>query len=226
MHVGRNLVTCIPVGNGDGGAIFAKLKDSAPAVGLYEINMLVGAEVRCECPRWVEPGRLSPASRTTAPGVSGRLPQPIHMAKLGGFATVCFRAATVNLGNALRALGERESGTAGYPLGSNLTHENVLCHVQPRQDPSPGVARPRPSVCSTVPDRQLHYDGIPTLGMPDANRRRNSRLRSCYHRGRGHIPRTRLAPNHAVQPHLHQRRQQRALPCGRPRPPLGSVPGN
>jgi GNAT superfamily N-acetyltransferase len=26
MHVGRNLVTCIPVGNGDGGAIFAKLK--------------------------------------------------------------------------------------------------------------------------------------------------------------------------------------------------------
>jgi hypothetical protein len=28
MHVGRNLVTCIPVGNGDGGAIFAKLKIS------------------------------------------------------------------------------------------------------------------------------------------------------------------------------------------------------
>jgi hypothetical protein len=26
MHVGRNLVTCIPVGHGDGGAIFAKLK--------------------------------------------------------------------------------------------------------------------------------------------------------------------------------------------------------
>jgi hypothetical protein len=28
MHVGRNLVTCIPVGNGDGGAIFAKLKET------------------------------------------------------------------------------------------------------------------------------------------------------------------------------------------------------
>ena len=26
MHVGRNLVTCIPVGHGDGGVIFAKLK--------------------------------------------------------------------------------------------------------------------------------------------------------------------------------------------------------
>ena len=31
-------------------------KNSAPAVGLCEINMLVGAEVRCECPRWVESG--------------------------------------------------------------------------------------------------------------------------------------------------------------------------
>jgi hypothetical protein len=28
MHVGRNLVTCIPVGHGDGGAIFAKLNIS------------------------------------------------------------------------------------------------------------------------------------------------------------------------------------------------------
>jgi hypothetical protein len=29
-------------------------QSSAPAVGLYEINMLVGAEVWCECPRWIE----------------------------------------------------------------------------------------------------------------------------------------------------------------------------
>jgi hypothetical protein len=33
MHVGRNLVTCIPVGNGDGGAIFAKLMNYEPKSG-------------------------------------------------------------------------------------------------------------------------------------------------------------------------------------------------
>jgi|SRR5271170_490355 hypothetical protein len=48
MHVGRNLVTCIPVGNGDGGAIFAKLNTFGRAAGAYSINGLRFAEHTAE----------------------------------------------------------------------------------------------------------------------------------------------------------------------------------
>src|SRR6266851_1927039 len=70
MHVGRNLVTCIPVGHGDGGAIFAKLKNSAPKP--KRLKFLPFCHAKYRLGRWVCPRRQRAPGRAFVNGTAPR----------------------------------------------------------------------------------------------------------------------------------------------------------